>query len=230
MRPPHDRAREQTLRKISKLIANAPEPSRRYMSADETDQAIVDIVVRLADTRARSDPSIFQRLWDQHVGRVAELENSHHALDKAGDLVRTSSIAHPQDQTLSNEPFATAGNPVPQPWPRALPPQAPAVMAVYITTAPPESLYTHQAYEWPDAPVRMVDQSAFYHGVMLRVKMKAERAAGLVMSYGWCDVCRWITKGAAGEREGWSVLQSDLAWAAERGVRLWRMKVLVVES
>jgi hypothetical protein len=200
------------------------------MSADETDQAIVDLVVRLADTRARSNPDIFQRLWDQHVGRVDELENSRHALGQAEDLMRTPDAAVPQNSTLSNEPFATAGNPVPQPWPRALPAHAPAVMAVYITTAPAESPYTHQAYEWLDAPVRMVDQSAFYSGVMLRVKMTAGRVTGLVMSYGWCDVCRWITKGAAGEKEGWSVLQSDLALAAERGVRLWRMKVLVVGS
>jgi hypothetical protein len=215
------------------------------MSADETDTAIVELIVRLADTRARSDPDIFQQLWDQHIGRVDELEGSHqHGFDQAeavgradagtdeqvGTLRKTpTSTAVPQKPALSNEPFATAGNPIPQSWPRAIPAQIPATMAIYISTAPPSSPYTHRAYEWLDAPVRMVNQHAFYAGLMLRVSMRAERVKGLVTSYGWCDVCRWIAKGtAAGEKEGWSVLQRDLAWAAERGVRVWRMKVLVV--
>jgi hypothetical protein len=192
------------------------------MSADETDKAIVDIVVRLADARARSDPDIFQRLWDQHVGRVDELEDNRRKTPHAAHAAVSAALS------FSNEPFATAGNPARASWPRALPAQVPAVMAVYITTAPPESPYTQQAYEWPDAPVRMVDRNAFYNGLLLRVNMKDERVKGLVMSYGWCDVCRWIAKGTAGEREGWVVLQSDLAWAAERGIRVWRTKLLVV--
>jgi hypothetical protein len=103
-------------------------------------------------------------------------------------------------------------------------------MAVYISTAPPESPYTRQAYEWLDAPVRMVDQTSFYNGLMLRVKMQETQVNGLVLSYGWCDMARWVAWRPSGQREGWSVLQSDLAWAAGRGVRVWRMKVLVVGS
>lgn len=222
MRPPHYRAREQTLGRLSKLLTDAPEPRQRYLSADETDEAIVDLVVRLADTRARSDPDTFQRLWDQHIGRVDEWENRHEGLNV------TATVSQPSN--LSNEPFVTTGNPVPPPWPRAVPAHVPAVMAVYITTAPPESPYRQHAYQWLDAPVRVVDQGAFYRGLFLRVAMCAERVKGWVMCYGWCDVCRWIARGTGGEREGWSVLQSDLAWAAGRGVRVWRMKVLVVGS
>ena len=74
-----NRARDQTLRKITKLLVNAPEPSNRHMSADETDKAIIDLVVRLADTRARSDPATFQQIWDQHIGRIDELEHSHNS-------------------------------------------------------------------------------------------------------------------------------------------------------
>jgi hypothetical protein len=252
IRPPHDRARgPPTLRKLAKLISDVPEPRRRDMSADETDQAIVDLVVRLADARARSDPEIFQRLWDQHVGRLDELETCHNVLDRPDAVARTpaavvgreaeeeftaarntpgSTAVVPQKLNLSNEPFATIGNPTLQPWPRTVPAQVPAVMAVYISTAPPESPYTRQAYMWPDAPVRMVDQTAFYNGLMLRVKIQGVKVMGLVMSYGWCDVARWVAWGAEGQREGWSVLQNDLAWAAGRGVGVWRMKVLVVGS
>jgi hypothetical protein len=234
-RAPSDRTRDQTLRKITKLLANAPEPSSRYMSADETDKAIIDLVVHLADMRARSDPAIFQRIWDQHVGRVEELEHNYNSTIDQVDAPSTTPNPdlHPISN-LSNEPFASTSTPLPQPFPQPLPAHLPAVMAVFITTAPPEPPYTQQAYEWVDAPVRMVDARAFHAGLMLRVKMRAETVRGLVLSYGWCDVCRWIAKGTGPEgdgereREGWSVLQRDLAWAAERGVRVWRMKVLVV--
>jgi hypothetical protein len=234
-RAPSDSARGQTLRTITKLLANAPEPSNPYMSADETDKAIIDLVVRLADIRARSDPAIFQRIWDQHIGRVEELEHSHDgAIDRADALSTTLDPGLHPISNLSNEPFASTSTPLPQPFPRPLPARLPAIMAVFITTAPPEPPYTQQAYEWVDAPVRMVDARAFHAGLMLRVKMRAETVRGLVLSYGWCDVCRWIAKGTGPrgggerEREGWSVLQRDLAWAADRGVRVWRMKVLVV--
>ena len=249
-RTPVDRAREETRRRINKLIASAPEPSHHRMSAHETDTAVIDLVVRLADIRALSDPDAFQRVWDQHIGRLNELENGHDGGDQAEVPERTPGAASlgnnhngheeverrtpstsaPAYRNLSNEPFAMAGNPLPQSFPRPIPARVPAAMATYVTTAPPESPYTQQAYEWLDAPVRMVDQKAFYDGLMLRVKMPAERVQGLVMSYGWCDVCRWIAAGSAGERKGWSVLQTDLAWAAGRGVMVWRMKVLVVGS
>ena len=246
VRTHHDRVKDQTLHKINKLIASAPEPSHRYMSADETDKAIFDLFIRLSDIRARSEPEVFHRMWDQHIGRLDETEN-HPSNGQADLLARTtdtgmdyyeqlvpantpSDAAIPAYSNLSNEPFATAGNPLPQSWPRPLPPQIPAAMAVYITTAPAESPYTNQAYEWVDAPVRLVDQRAFYNGLMLRVSMGAENVRGLVMSYGWCDVCRWVAKGIEGERDGWDVLQSDLARAAQRGVRVWRMKVFVVGS
>lgn len=144
-----------------------------------------------------------------------------------GNAPGSTAVAAPK-LNLSNEPFATAGNPIPQPWPHTVPAQVPAAMAVYISAAPPESPYTRQAYEWLDAPVRMVDQTAFYAGLMRRVKMQAGQVKGLATSYGWCDVARWVAWGAAGQRDGWNMLQSDLAWAAGRGVRVWRMKVLVV--
>jgi hypothetical protein len=238
-RAPSDRARDQTLRKITKFLASAPEPSNRYLSADETDKAIIDLVVRLADTRARRDPAIFQRIWDQHIGRIDELEHNHNSTIHQVDALYTTPDPDLHSiSNLSNEPFASTSTPLPQPFPRPLPAHLPAVMAVFITTAPPEPPYTQQAYEWVDAPVRMVDTRAFYAGLMLRVKMRAETVRGLVLSYGWCGVCRWIAKGPGPgpgpegdgerEREGWSVLQRDLAWAAERGVRVWRMKVLVV--
>jgi len=217
---------------------NIPDSSYHSLSADETDQAIVDLVARLANIKARSDPAVFQQLWDQHVGRVEELEHSRSDTNQAGPVevhgnpgTGADAVSITELSNLSNEPFATAGNPVPQAWPRWIPARVPGVMAVFITTAPAESPYTQQAYEWLDAPVRMVDQHAFFNGVMLRVSMAAERVKGLVLSYGWCDVCRWVAMtGVAGRRDGWSVLQRDLAWAAERGVRVWRMKVLVVDT
>src|SRR5256885_17070177 len=80
-RTPVDRAREQTLRRINKLITTAQEPNNRLMSADETDKAIFDLVVRLANIRESSDPEIFQQLWDQHIGRIDELDNNRNRIE-----------------------------------------------------------------------------------------------------------------------------------------------------
>src|SRR4051812_42193477 len=98
---PSDGARDQTLSKITKLLANAPEPSNRYMSADETDQAIIDLVVRLADTRARSNPAIFQRIWDQHIGRVEELEHNHNSTIDQVDALSTTPDSDPDLYPIS---------------------------------------------------------------------------------------------------------------------------------
>jgi len=109
----------------------------------------------------------------------------------------------------------------------------PTNMSLYITTSPPEAPYTQQSYHWPDAPVRLVDQIAFFAGLTLRVKMREENIKGFAFSYGWNDVMRWIERGKdgeEGERDGWAVLQRDLQRAAESGLRVWRMKVMVVGS
>src|SRR4051794_41079931 len=66
---------------MNKLTTNTQEPSKRLMSADEIDKAIFDLVVRLADIRESSDPETFQQLWDQHVGRVDELDDNRNRIE-----------------------------------------------------------------------------------------------------------------------------------------------------
>lgn len=149
----------------------------------------------------------------------------------------------------SSEPFYTSGNPIPPPLTQQhyLPPTLPRVMSIWITTCPPQVPYANRAYHHPAAPVQVQDQVAFFTQVMERAGHTAdEDVQGYALSYGWCDVCRWIEKTVGqgcrglgrgekageseGERLGWEVFQRDLVEAAKAGVMIWRMKVLVVKK
>lgn len=233
-----ERARLQTLDKIDEnRFASTPLSSvlreRRYMTAEETDEAIIKLVELLADTRANSKPDVFGRLWDQHLARLDELETAPSpttALQGVVSAASTTAVATdlPLSANLSNEPFAAHGNPIPQQFPRPLPPRVPGTMSVFITTSPPESPYTNQAYHWLDAPVGLAEQIRFFERLLLRVKIPDCDVQGYAFSYGWSDVARWVVKGD--EWDGWGVLQADIARGADLGVGIWRMKVLVVRG
>ena len=161
------------------------------------------------------------------------------------------SLSH---RNLSNEPFNTHGSPIPRTLTqqRLLPPTLPEVMSVWISTFPPRSQsVANVAYHHPAMPVREQDMPYFYRRLMERVDHIApHQVQGYAVSYGWCDVTRWIPKtlgrgflepggsrargGEAGysdgEKEGWFQLQEDLIDAAKKGVAIWRMKVLVVKK
>lgn len=149
----------------------------------------------------------------------------------------------------SAEPFNTSGNPIPPSLIQKhdLPPTLPQSMSIYIMTSPPQSPYHNRAYHHPGAPVQEQDQVAFFTQVMKRVEHIADRdVKGYALSYGWCDISRWVEKtiGAGccgvgkgeeageseGERLGWGVFQKDLLEAANSRVMIWRMKVLVVKK
>ena len=240
---PVDASRRKVLHKLDKLIEKAPARLASRMTYEETDKAIADLIEHLAEIRTNSFPRVFDELWDQHLARLGEIEavsrhthedgaRSEHeprhrippTMEDIPAATQGATIA--VQHGLSNEPFQSRGNPQPQRFPRYLPPQLPMVMSVFITTSPPESLYTNQAYHWPDAPVRMQDQTIFFEGLAMKIKIKDEDVRGYVFSYGWCDVCRWISR--QDERDGWGILQVDLRRAADRGLRNWRMKVLAV--
>ena len=270
-----EKPRTQTLEKDEKMLEKAPEPGCHHiMNAKQTEDGIFRLIETLHDIRANSDPRLFARLWEQHVGRLEEIDGAVNAnlidADSAksptrGEEEAMSSELTSLDQThqasmnhlfvanetltldnsnlrssphrvetqriasslnLSNEPFISYGVPLPQPWPRPLEPQIPATMSIFIQTSPPEGVYKDRAYHWLDAGVRLVDRLSFFDGLMMRVEMRDDQVAGYVFSYGWNDVSRWIAKTM--ESEGWAVLQSDLRRSADRGVRVWRMKVLVV--
>ena len=149
----------------------------------------------------------------------------------------------------SSEPFNSTGNPIPPSMTQKhdLPPTLPQVMSIYIMASPPCSPYHNRAYHHPAAPVQEQNQVAFFSQVMDRVSHVAEKdVKGYALSYGWCDVCRWVGKTVGqgcrgfgkgeeageseGERLGWEVFQKDLIEAAHAGVMIWRMKVLVVKK
>lgn len=149
----------------------------------------------------------------------------------------------------SSEPFNSSGNaiPVSMTQKHRLPPTLPRVMSIWIMTSPPHASYPSRAYHHPAAPVQEQDMVSFFTHVMDRAEhVAAEDVKGYAFSYGWCDVSRWVEKTigtgcggegdgkvageSEGERRGWSVFQKDLLDAANAGVMIWRMKVLVVKQ
>ena len=149
----------------------------------------------------------------------------------------------------SSEPFNSSGNTIPPSMTQKhhLPPTLPQVMSIWITTWPPHPSHPSRAYQHPAAPVQLQDMVFFFTQVMERTEHIAEQdVKGYALSYGWCDISRWIEKtvgtgcrgigdgkkagGSEGERLGWDVFQKDLLDAAKSGVMIWRMKVLVVKN
>ena len=291
----------------------APDPSG-FLSFQQTEDEIINLIGRLHDLRLASSPDIFERLWAAHIGRVEELEapleryeitpmgqqvdEEGHPLsimktesDEQDSLMgvdagvpsasksgHTSMPAAPRgagalptsrdatavpfpaqllsDEAIrkrvypnySSEPCNTSGNPIPPSLTakHRLPPTLPRVMSIWVMTSPPQAPYLNRAYHHPAAPVQVQDQVAFFDQVIYRAGHVSEQEVkGYALSYGWCDLVRWIVKtigqgcggigdGAKageseGERLGWEVFQKDLVEAAQAGVMVWRMKVLLVK-
>ena len=303
-------ARKKAKSKLGKLTDRLPSPAAgEFLTFQQTEDEIIDLIERLHDLRLASNPDVFERLWAAHIGRVEEIETpiglseivriGQHFDEEGNPLQNTSGdqpgdedvdmegemsasvsapIASRRNQDLatssavaavpfpthlisdedirkrvhpnySSEPFNTSGNtpPVSISQKRRLPPTIPQVMSIWITTSPPHAFYPSRAYHHPAAPVELQDKTSFFTQVMERAEHVAqEDVKGYTFSYGWCDVSRWIDKtvgtgcrgvgdgriaGASeGERLGWDVFQKDLLDAANAGVMIWRMKVLVVKQ
>lgn len=311
--PPSEIARAQVIGKLDKIADKLPTPGpEKFLSFQQTEDEIINLIGRLHDLRLASDPNIFERLWAAHIGRVEEVEaplerygitpmgqqvdELGNPLDPAGaedgipqadqdtimedeaatlasDSSDTSNVNIEATSThatvvvpfpvklladkdikkrvypnYSSEPFHTSGNPIPPSLTEKhkLPPTLPKVMSIWIMCSPADARYFDRAYHHPSAPVQEQEQVAFFKQVVERAEVAEEDIKGYALSYGWCDVCRWIEKTAGqgcglvgdgkkageseGERLGWEVFQKDLIDAAKAGVMVWRMKVLVVRK
>jgi hypothetical protein len=297
MAPPKS-GRAKTTEKLHKLQSKLPASAPgTLLTAEQTEDAVLDIIERLENLRIASHPDVFERVWLAHIGRTEEIEAPvvvpdvaairRHAAEEGSPLstveTETGDQQHDfdtymQDKTASvstavagvplptnllsdeeirkrvypnysAEPFNTSGNPIPPSLTEQyrLPPTLPKVMSVYIMASPPHVAYLNRAYHHPAAPVLETDQVAFFKLVTERAEHIAEKdVMGYVLSYGWCDIARWIEKTVGqgsggvgngeeageseGERVGWGLFQKDLIDAAMAGVMVWRMKVLVVKN
>ncbi|OAL36746.1 hypothetical protein AYO20_04078 [Fonsecaea nubica] len=155
----YERARARATAKLDKLaahIARMAPPAAQRMDSDHTEEAIMDLIVRLVEIRANSDPHTFEELWQTHVMRVEELDDdqgTHEAKPEkesnTASLAKTDKpnpgLAHYHDDdhrqhraSQSNEPFMTHGAPI---LPRSLgsqaliPPSLPSIMSVYISVS-----------------------------------------------------------------------------------------------
>ncbi|EXJ54430.1 hypothetical protein A1O7_09769 [Cladophialophora yegresii CBS 114405] len=194
---PHSRARATATKKVEDLSAEVarrlPAPSR--MNADQTEEAIIDLVTRLATIRANSDPKAFEELWQAHIMRLEELEEE--GADGA-ELNSTVENLHPavtglqQNATSpSNEPFNTSGPPLAHSYPGtlAIAPSLPSIMSVYISMAQVASPNHNPApstaaapmtpaYHWPSAPVENHNFVNFFNGINYRVDVPLPRILG----------------------------------------------------
>ncbi len=153
------------------------------MSVDQTEEAIVDLITRLAEIRQNSNPKTFEQLWQAHIMRADELEEE--------GATPTATIPPPprndQSTSPSNEPFNTTGilpfhafaSSLP------LPPSLPTLMSTYISTAPFSPSKTHtaaapltQSYHWPSAPVEDHAFVKFFIGVTYRIDVAPSSILG----------------------------------------------------
>ncbi|KIX96628.1 uncharacterized protein Z520_07894 [Fonsecaea multimorphosa CBS 102226] len=192
----HARARARATTKLDNLaaqIARIVPRSKPNMSSEGTEDAIIDLIARLAEIRANSDPRTFEELWQTHVIRVEELDNGQATHDDEPEESNTVGLAAATEKHLgehrasqSNVPFMTEGGPV---LPRSLvsrgliPPSLPSIMSVYISVSRlPTRGQGHlnsishtaaaplaQAYHWPSAPVEEHNMAAFFTGICYRV-------------------------------------------------------------
>ncbi|ETI20477.1 hypothetical protein G647_08514 [Cladophialophora carrionii CBS 160.54] len=198
---PHSRARATAMKKIEDLSAEVarrlPAPSR--MNADQTEEAIIDLITRSATIRANSDPKIFEELWQAHIMRVEELEEE---IAHGGGPIANSAVEnlHPavtgnqQNATSpSNEPFNTSGLALAHSYPStlAIAPALPSIMSVYISMAQVASPIRNPApstaaapmtpaYHWPSAPVENHHFVNFFTGINYRVDVPSARILGRV--------------------------------------------------
>lgn len=188
-------------------------PGDRKMTYVETERGLVDLIVNLSRLRARSDPHIFESLWQEKIMRIDEIEDEvpeevSTATDTA-DTANNAAVAQgmipindPINTSMSNEPFNSRGNPIKDPN-SIIPPTLPQVMSIWISTAympsitlSDDGLPNHvqvfapdaKAYHWIDAPVENLDMSRFIEGVNYRVTTPASKVLGYILSYGW-NVC-----------------------------------------
>ncbi|KAI1612982.1 hypothetical protein EDD36DRAFT_252180 [Exophiala viscosa] len=292
-----ERARAEASRKLTALWDKLPETdtSNRQYTYDETDKAILELILRLHEVRGHSDPRIFTSLWEERIMRINELEDITPTDDNNAQAQSASPATSAWNPMyLSNEPFNTRGAPI-RSAASTIPPTLPSVMSIWIstsrlpsislsasglpdvthTTAPPQL-----AYHWVDAPVENADMTRFIQGVNWRIEPNASDIVGFVFSYGWNDVVCFISTGRFETHEqtkyngngytegvtqqedndvdmegvvmqktvkskgpdvdfpthqwqvigaGWRDFQNDLRDAARKGVKVWRMKVCVVE-
>ncbi|EXJ61199.1 uncharacterized protein A1O5_11991 [Cladophialophora psammophila CBS 110553] len=155
----HARARARATRKLEKLASQiaqrVPAHSSQKMSPECTEDAIIELIARLAEIRANSDPRAFEELWRVHIMRVEELDRgqgtNQATPEKEG--VTVSVVTQTEDPpgfardhdngrehgaSQSNLPFMTEGAPL---LPRTLvsrsliPPSLPSLMSVYISVS-----------------------------------------------------------------------------------------------
>ncbi|KIW58983.1 hypothetical protein PV05_03471 [Exophiala xenobiotica] len=213
-----DRARARSQQKITNLQARMAEvtPTDQKMTYAETERGLVDLIVALSKLRARSDPHIFESLWQEKIMRIDEVEDEVPEEDSTvtdNAVVAQGMIPINEPTTtstsMSNEPFNSRGIPIKDPN-SIIPPTLPSVMSIWISTAYMPSItlsddglpnHVHvfapeaKAYHWVDAPVENLDMSRFIEGVNYRVTTPASKVLGYVLSYGWNDICRFISTG-----------------------------------
>jgi hypothetical protein len=192
----HARARATATRKVESLAAEvtrgvAASRQRRW-TADETDEALVDLITCLATIRAHSEPQVFAQLWETHIMRVDELEDEITAeaeAQAAAAAATPAAAARAIDSSPSNEPWGTHGNPTPHAFgsTNAISPALPEVMSVYLSVTrfansvalpAPASIAAAplgRAYLWNAAPVENAAFTDFFNGVNARIDVPSVR-------------------------------------------------------
>lgn len=132
-------------RVLSATLSDETQAPRKMLTARQADDAIVDLIERVAAIRADTDPRVFEELWERRIGRLEELDHPPGIAEgnqgAPGPVTETpeqgtSAPTAPTPRPLSSEPFASTGNPIPPPMPLSclVPPMPPTHMSIWISS------------------------------------------------------------------------------------------------
>lgn len=133
-------------RVMSTRLSYETQGRRKMLTMRQADDAILDLIDRLAEIRAHTDPRVFEYCWDRRIGRLKELDRFYGTGEgKQETKTPTMEIPEPRSvapdsptlsKALSSEPFVSAGNPVQPQMPLSclVPPTPPTHMSIWIST------------------------------------------------------------------------------------------------
>lgn len=222
-------------RVLSARLSHETQGRRKMLTTRQADDAILDLIERLAEIRAHTDPRVFEDLWERRIGRVEELDRPFGLGEGNQGTATAGAVTETPEQrssgpdaplparSLSSEPFASTGNPIPPPMPLSclVPPTPPTHMSIWISTCgiistanlfsvplvTASTIYSSHssigstssmsspAYHWPSAPVQNSDLGPFFLGMNMRIDPPTSTILGWIFSYGWNDRCRFVSSG-----------------------------------
>ncbi|KEF55014.1 uncharacterized protein A1O9_08667 [Exophiala aquamarina CBS 119918] len=172
-------------RVMSTRLSHETQGRRKMLTMRQADDAILDLIDRLAEIRAHTNPRVFEECWDRRIGRLKELdsffntrEGNQETKNQTMEIPEQRTSAHnapAPPQALSSQPFVSTGSPVQPQMPHSclVPPTPPTHMSIWISTCgiisaaslfgvPLTTASAIYSAHSPDGPTSSVSSAAYH--------------------------------------------------------------------